>query len=198
MPMSSARSNALSVIAVLAPLLLFVLLASNGRKLWGGSELPNDLQPSLVPTLGKVVEPDSRTGLSITVFADGVGLPTGSGTAQEGAAVYTQHCQACHGVRGTQGINDRLVGGIGSLATGTPIRTVGSYWPYATTLFDYIRRAMPYPTPGVLSNAQLYAVTAYLLFENGIIEQDERLDADSLPAIAMPNRDGFSPEFQPK
>ena len=194
MPMSSARS----VVALLALLLLIVLIASNGRRLWGGPELPNDLQPSLVPTLGKVVEAESAIGLSLTVFPDGMGLPTGSGTAREGAAVYTQHCQACHGVRGTQGINDRLVGGIGSLATGAPIRTVGSYWPYATTLFDYIRRAMPYPTPGVLSNAQLYAVTAYLLYENGIVGQDQRLDAAGLPAIAMPNRDGFSPAFQPK
>ena len=192
MPMFSARS----VVAVLGLILGLVLLASNTGKLWGAPALPNELRPALVPALGKVAEANSPNGVSITVYPDGTGLPAGSGNAREGAIVYTQHCQACHGARGTRGVNDRLVGGIGSLGTAAPVRTVGSYWPYATTLYDYIRRAMPYPTPGVLTHSQLYAVTAYLLYENGIVEQDTRLDAVSLPQIEMPNRDGFSTSLQ--
>ena len=95
-------------------------------------------------------------------------------------------------VRG--GIKDRLVGGRGSLESDMPIKTVGSFWPYATTLFDYIRRAMPYPTPGALTNDDTYAVAAYILNLNGILPADAKLDRESLPKIRMPNRDGFVPD----
>jgi len=147
---------------------------------------------------GVVVTPDELSRLSITVFPDGRGLPEGTGNATTGTKVYQTHCLACHGAGGQDGINDALSGGAGTLVSTRPKRTVGSYWPYATSLFDYIRRAMPYNTPGSLSNDDLYAVTAYLLHINRIIPADKTLNATTLPAVVMPNRDGFIwPEVAP-
>jgi len=143
------------------------------------------------PRLGEALDAHSLADLDYTVLPNGDGLPAGSGTAADGALVYRAHCLGCHGEAGSGGVNDTLVGGHGSLATENPIKTVGSYWPYATTLFDYVRRAMPYQTPGVLTNDEIYAVTAYVLFLNGIVAEDERLTAESLPDVLMPNRDGF-------
>jgi cytochrome c len=118
----------------------------------------------------------------------------------QGKQVFSDNCAACHGDNGQGGIKDRLVGGQGTLATDKPIKTVGSFWPYATTLFDYIHRAMPYPTPGSLSNDDTYAVVAFILSLNGIIPTDGKVDRASLPNIKMPNRDGFipDPEFDPR
>lgn len=130
----------------------------------------------------------------IDVRSDGTGLPVGSGTPAQGKAVYADNCEACHGANGQGGPKDRLVGGQGSLATENPVKTIGSYWPYATTLYDYIHRAMPYPAPGSLDVNDTYAVVAYLLSLNGIISADTKLDQNSLPKIEMPNRDGFIPE----
>lgn len=106
--------------------------------------------------------------------------------------MYDERCAACHGSKG-QGTDDfpELVGGVGSLKGGKPLLTVGSYWPYATTLWDYTRRAMPYQQPGSLTPNEVFAVTAYLLFLNGIIAEGTVLDQTTLPAIRMPNRDGF-------
>jgi cytochrome c len=134
----------------------------------------------------------------IDVRPDGKGLPEGSGTVARGKSVYEENCEACHGPNGQGGIKDRLVGGRGSLATESPVKTVGSYWPYATTLFDYIHRAMPYQSPGSLGVDDTYAVAAYILSLNGILPSDGKLDKNSLPAIRMPNRDGFipAPEFR--
>ena len=128
---------------------------------------------------------------------DGEGLPTGSGTAKTGTSVYLANCMACHGEKGTGGINDTLVGGHGSLTSNRPQKTIGSYWPYATTLFDYVRRAMPYQTPGSLTNDEIYAVTAYLLYLNDIIDQDKELNAETLPEVKMPNRDNFVWAYSP-
>jgi S-disulfanyl-L-cysteine oxidoreductase SoxD len=130
----------------------------------------------------------------IDVRPDGKGLPEGSGTVARGKSVYEQNCEACHGPNGQGGIKDRLVGGHGSIATDTPVKTVGSYWPYATTLFDYIHRAMPYQAPGSLSVDDTYAVAAYILNLNGILPPDGKLDWNTLPAINMPNRAGFIPD----
>jgi mono/diheme cytochrome c family protein len=130
----------------------------------------------------------------IDVRPDGQGLPDGSGTAAHGKEVYQQNCEVCHGANGVGGNYDRLVGGQGTLATDVPIKTIGSYWPYATTLFDYIRRAMPFPAPGSLSNDDTYAVVAYLLSLNGILAADGKVDRQTLPKVAMPNRDGFIPD----
>jgi cytochrome c len=112
--------------------------------------------------------------------------------------VYATKCLACHGPEGANGVNDRLVGGQGTLTSATPVKTIGSYWPYATTVFDYVRRAMPYPAPHSLSDAEAYAVTAYLLHLNGIIGADDVMDATSLPKVKMPNRDGFRSAIPPK
>ena len=128
---------------------------------------------------------------STSVFPDGRGLPEGKGTARQGKALYERYCMACHGLEGNNGINDRLAGGAGSLTGNAPIKTIGSYWPYATTLFDYIARAMPYNAPGSLNTEELYSVTAYLLSINNIIDPDAALDDHSLPLVVMPNRDGF-------
>ena len=143
------------------------------------------------PRLGEAVPGDVLATIDYTVLPDGNGLPPGSGSAETGASVYRAHCASCHGADGTGGLNDRIVGGLGSLGTAAPIKTVGSYWPYATTLFDYIRRAMPYQAPGTLSDDQLYAVTAYVLSLDGIVGPRATLDARSLPKVEMPNRNGF-------
>lgn len=128
---------------------------------------------------------------------EGIELPPGRGTAREGAAVYAQRCAACHGATGTEGPNDRLVGGQGTLDSDRPVKTVGSYWPYATTLWDFIYRAMPVDSPGSLTPNQVYALTAFILSRNGIVEETMILDRESLPEVRMPNRDGFVPDARP-
>lgn len=143
------------------------------------------------PDLGTPVIEAEIAAIDLTIMPDGTRLPDGSGTARAGALVYARHCAACHGAGGEGGPNDRLVGGHGSLTSDRPIRTVGSFWPYATTIFDYVRRAMPYQTPGALNADDLYAVTAYVLHLNGIVDEDEVMDARSLPKVEMPNRTGF-------
>ena len=143
------------------------------------------------PGLGERVPAGQTTDLDFAVFPDGEGLPEGEGTAIEGFAIYQAQCLLCHGESGQNGINDRLVGGQGSLTSDSPVKTIGSYWPYATTVFDYLRRAMPHQAPGTLDVNALYALTAYLLAENGIIERNAKLDATTLPSVEMPNREGF-------
>ncbi|WP_343712014.1 cytochrome c [Inquilinus sp.] len=143
---------------------------------------------------GRPATPDEIKAWDIDVRPDGAGLPDGGGTVTRGKAVYDENCAACHGDAGQGGYRDRLVGGQGTLATSQPVKTVGSYWPYATSLFDYVRRAMPYPAPGSLSDDDTYAVVAYLLNLNGIVPAGATLDKSSLPKITMPNRDGFIPE----
>ena len=143
------------------------------------------------PNLGRAATPAEVAGWDISIAPDGRGLPSGSGTSAEGALVYAQKCQACHGEKGVSGPNDRLVGGQGTLASKTPVRTVGSYWPYATTVFDYVRRAMPFAQPHSLTDSEVYAVTAHLLSLNGIIGEQDVMSADSLPKVKMPNRDNF-------
>jgi len=143
------------------------------------------------PGLGVPATPEQIAGWDISIDPSGANLPAGSGSVAQGAAVYMTYCLACHGEGGQGATNDRLVGGHGSLASDSPIKTVGSYWPYATTLFDYIRRAMPFTLPGSLTDEQAYALTAYLLELNGIIDEDTVINAQPLPAVEMPNRDGF-------
>ena len=143
---------------------------------------------------GRPATPEEIKLWDIDVLPDGRGLPEGSGTAVQGKTVYEANCEVCHGPNGQGGIKDRLVGGQGTLASDNPIKTVGSYWPYATTLFDYIRRAMPYQAPGLLGSDDTYAVVAYILSLNGILPADGKLDRSTLPNIRMPNRDGFIPE----
>jgi S-disulfanyl-L-cysteine oxidoreductase SoxD len=143
------------------------------------------------PNLGTEITQDELAAWDISIQTDGSGLPPGSGDAATGAEIYAVKCMACHGEKGAGMPNDRLVGGQGTLGDLMQIRTVGSYWPYATTIFDYIRRAMPFLMPESLTDNEVYALTAYLLAENGIIDEDEVMDARSLPKVEMPNRDGF-------
>jgi cytochrome c len=147
-----------------------------------------------MPRFGQPITEADVAAWDISIGPEGRGLPPGQGSVNQGEAIYAAKCQGCHGEKGVGGPNDALVGGIGSLAPGkTPVRTVGSYWPYATTLFDYIRRAMPFPEPKSLTNDEVYAVSAYILNLNGIIAGGDVLDARSLPNVKMPNRDGFIP-----
>jgi cytochrome c len=130
---------------------------------------------------------------AITVVPDGRGLPPGSGTAARGRAVYQAQCASCHNDNG-EGRDAQypaLKGGIGSLATRSPRKTVGSYWPYATTVFDYIRRSMPFDHPRSLTADEVYSVTAFVLFLNGIVAETAEMNAKTLPAVKMPNRNGF-------
>jgi S-disulfanyl-L-cysteine oxidoreductase SoxD len=144
------------------------------------------------PNLGKPISQEDLAPWDISIGPDGAGLPPGSGTVKQGEAVFAAKCQACHGEKGAGRPNDRLVGGEGSLpGDKPPIKTIGSYWPYATTLFDYIRRAMPFNESKSLTNDEVYGVVAYLLNLNGIIPEGETMNAQSLPKVTMPNRDGF-------
>jgi len=146
------------------------------------------------PKLGQPIAPADIAPWDISIGPDGAGLPPGRGTAAQGEAVYVAKCQACHGEKGAGRPNDRLVGGKGTLAPNqTPVKTVGSYWPYATTLFDYVRRAMPFQESQSLSSDEVYAVSAYILNLNEIVGKDDVLDAQTLPQVKMPNRDGFIP-----
>ena len=134
---------------------------------------------------------------NIDVAPSGEGLPPGRGTVPQGATVYAAKCAKCHGASGTEGPMDRLVGGQHSLATTAPVKTIGSYWPYATTLYDYIHRAMPFDAPQSLTPDEVYSVTAWLLHQNGIIAENAVIDSSTLPAIQMPNRHGFVPDPRP-
>ena len=147
------------------------------------------------PKLGMHVSEAEIAAWNIEIAPDGVNLPAGSGTAAQGEKIFAEKCQVCHGERGAGKPNDQLVGGFGTLMTPDKpaVKTVGSFWPYATTLFDYTRRAMPWMAPKSLSDAEVYSVTAYILMLNGIIKSDAIMDANSLPKVAMPNRDGFMP-----
>src|SRR5215475_12285858 len=145
------------------------------------------------PNRGKGISPEHLAFWDISIGPDGAGLPSGSGTVKQGEAVFAAKCQACHGEKAAGRPNDRLVGGQGSLpGDKAPIKTIGSYWPYATTLFDYIRRAMPLNESKSLTNDEIYGVVAYLLNLNGIVAEDATMNAQSLPKVAMPNHDGFT------
>jgi len=154
--------------------------------------------PSRQPAFGAAVSAEEIARWDISIPPSGAGLPAGSGTAKQGAAVYGAKCLACHGEKGAGKPADVLVGGIGSLATARPVRTVGSYWPYATTLFDYVRRAMPITNPLSLSDDEVYAVSAYVPFLNGIVGEDAVMNAQTVPQVKMPNRDGFVSEWPPR
>jgi S-disulfanyl-L-cysteine oxidoreductase SoxD len=147
--------------------------------------------------IGRAATPAEIAGWNIDVDRYGNNLPLGSGSVSHGHEVFDQQCAACHGAKGEGGVGDRLVGGQGTLATPRPVRTVGSYWPYAPTLFDYIRRAMPQNAPQSLSNEDVYAVSAYILNLNGLLPADATLDAKTLSTIQMPNRAMFVGDPRP-
>ena len=147
--------------------------------------------------VGRAASPEEIGQWDISVAPDGAGLPEGSGTAAQGREVYANRCSKCHGAKGEGGDSVALAGGQGTLNSPKPLRTVGSYWPHATTVWDYINRAMPFKNPGVLSRDQVYAVTAFVLFLNGIVAENAVMDAHSLPKVQMPNRGGFVADPRP-
>jgi S-disulfanyl-L-cysteine oxidoreductase SoxD len=171
-------------------------VAAGGVLLIAATASPSRAQ---LPTfgLGRAPTADEVKAWDITIPPDGQGLPPGSGTAVLGKPIYTVKCASCHGEEGKNPKYDSLVGGRGTLKTDKPVRTVGSFWPYATTLWSYIRRAQPFDEPGSLTPDDVYAVTAYLLYLNGIIGEEEVLDARSLPRVEMPNRHGFVADPRP-
>ena len=141
--------------------------------------------------LGTPVSEADLEGFDLIAEPDGTGFPAGGGTARQGKAVYDINCAVCHGANGEGTSGNTIIVGGDMQSEGPPLRTVGSYWPYASTVFDFIRRAMPATAPKSLTNEQVYQVTAYVLFMNGIIGEDTELNADTLPSIEMPNADGF-------
>ena len=141
--------------------------------------------------IGRPPTPEELKAWSISVSPDGKGLPEGRGTAAEGAEMFANRCARCHGPKGEGKESVALVGGMGTLKNPKPLRTVGSFWPYATTVFDYINRAMPLTAPRSLTDSQYYAVTAYLLQREGIIAAGTVIDAKSLPKVQMPARSHF-------
>jgi|SRR5579871_5926190 len=144
------------------------------------------------PNLGKAASSEEIAPWDVSIGPDGAGLPAGSGTPKQGEQIFLAKCLACHGEKGAGKPNDQLVGGKDLLEPGrAPVKTVGNYWPYATTVFDYVRRAMPLNEPKSLQDDEVYAVVAYILWLNGIIGENDTMDARSLPGVRMPNRDGF-------
>src|SRR5438128_6466364 len=147
--------------------------------------------------VGRSATADEIRELSGAIAPDGGGLPEGSGTVAAGREVFASQCARCHGSKAQGDIGPALVGGQGTLATARPLKTVGSFWPYATTLWDFINRAMPFDKPGLLRPSEVYALAAYILNLNGIIGTSDVMDAKSLPKVKMPNRDGFVADPRP-
>ncbi|MFL9907164.1 c-type cytochrome [Paraburkholderia sp. RL17-337-BIB-A] len=158
---------------------------------------PGELNAGTQYGIGTPLTDQDLAAWNIDIAPDGRGLPPGSGDVATGAHLFAAKCAACHGARGEGGLGDQLIGGLGTLTSARPQRTVGSYWPYATTLFDYIRRAMPYNAPESLSADEVYAVSAFLLNQNGVVPANTRLDAATLPRVVMPNRHGFVADPRP-
>jgi hypothetical protein len=147
--------------------------------------------------VGRPPTPEEIRALGSAIAPDGTGLPTGSGTVAQGRTLFTAQCARCHGPNGEGDVGPRLVGGQGTLATPRPLKTVGSFWPYATTLWDYVNRAMPFDRPGLLEPSEVYAAVAFLLNLNGIVGDDVVMNSTTLPAVRMPNRDGFVSDPRP-
>lgn len=143
------------------------------------------------PKLGVPLSPAASAAWDISIFPDGRGLPPGRGTARQGRVLYDAQCARCHGAGGRGGTAEELAGSSSALNGPDPDKTIGTYWPYATTIFDMTKRSMPMGAPGSLTDDQVYALTAYLLFANKIIAEDFEIDPQTLPLVKMPNRDGF-------
>jgi cytochrome c len=175
--------------------------------MWTRSALASTIVFAAVATLaaqsprfgvGRPPTPDEVRGLGAAIAPDGGGLPDGSGTVAEGRTVFATRCASCHGPNGEGGgVGAALAGGQGTLATAKPLKTVGSFWPQATTVWDYVNRAMPFDQPGLLKPEEVYAVVAYILNLNGIISENAVMNASTLPAVKMPNRDGFVADPRP-
>jgi S-disulfanyl-L-cysteine oxidoreductase SoxD len=149
------------------------------------------------PNLGKPIDPAEIAAWDISILPDGTGLPPGSGTPAQGAPIYAQKCAMCHGIDGKGGVNAAVVGG-DPIKDMESAKTIANFWPYATTLFDFTRRAMPWQQPKTLTNDEVYALTAYILALNKLIGETDEMNAKTLPKVKMPNRDGFIIRFPDK
>jgi S-disulfanyl-L-cysteine oxidoreductase SoxD len=149
------------------------------------------------PNLGKPIDPAEIAAWDISILPDGTGLPAGGGTPVQGAPIYAQKCAMCHGIDGKGGVNAAVVGG-GPIKDMESAKTIANFWPYATTVFDYIRRAMPWQQPRSLTNDEVYALTAYILALNKLTGENDEMNAKTLPKVKMPNRDGFIIRFPDK
>jgi S-disulfanyl-L-cysteine oxidoreductase SoxD len=149
------------------------------------------------PNLGQRIDPADVAQWDIDILPDGSGLPPGRGTSADGARIYSQKCVACHGEGGKGGLAAALIGGGPLTGPGSPKR-IANFWPYATTLFDFTRRAMPWNAPRTLTNEEVYALTAYILALNKLIGENDVMNAETLPKVMMPNRDGFIVRFPEK
>lgn len=171
---------------------LFALLAAAGMLASCGA--PGSSSPGVPESrlgIGRLATSEEVGGWDIDIRPDGSGLPAGSGSVAAGRATYDARCASCHGAGGAGATAPALVGGMGTLATRRPSRTIGSFWPYAPTVYDYIYRAMPWDRPMSMTPSEVYAVTAYLLNANKLLADDAVMDAKTLPAVRMPNRGGF-------
>ena len=149
------------------------------------------------PNLGQPITHAELSAWEIHILPDGTGLPKGSGTSAQGAAIYAQKCMHCHGEGAKGGVNAALVGAPPIKSIDSP-KTIANFWPYATTIFDFIRRAMPWQQPRTLTDDEVYALTAYILAQNKLIGERDVMNAQTLPKVRMPNRDNFIPRFPDK
>jgi mono/diheme cytochrome c family protein len=147
------------------------------------------------PNLGRPIDAADLAAWDISIMPDGAGLPPGSGTPARGAQVFAQKCAMCHGDNGKGGINAAMVGGRPLTSGIETAKTIANFWPYATTVFDFIRRTMPWQQPRTLGNEEVYALTAYILALNKLIGENDTMNAETLPKVQMPNRDGFIVRF---
>ena len=165
--------------------------------LFQGFETGRSETPSATYGFGQTATKAQIKAWDIDIAPDGAGLPPGQGTVQKGRQIFLKKCAACHGPTGREGPMNRLMDGQGTLKTSKPLKTVGSYWPYATTLFDYVHRAMPFIAPQSLSPDEVYSLVAWILYQNKIIPENTVMDAKTLPSVRMPNEKGFAPDPRP-
>jgi cytochrome c len=182
-----------SVISAIAAGVI-ALVGGAGVAQAGEPDVVPNLDLNLRPNLGKPIMPAELAPWNITILPDGTNLPPGSGKAAEGEKVYAEKCSACHGEKGQGGIAGQVIGGPPK-ATLDGGKTIANFWPAATTLFDFIRRAMPYSAPKSLTDQEVYALTAYLLAANKLIGENDEINAKTLPQVKMPNRDNFIIRF---
>jgi S-disulfanyl-L-cysteine oxidoreductase SoxD len=186
----SMRKSAIAGIAAS----VVVMAGSAGMVLAGGPEQEPNLDQNLRPNLGKPITAADLAPWDITILPDGTNLPPGTGRAADGEKIFAEKCGACHGDKGQGGIAGQVIGGPPK-ATLDGGKTIANFWPAATTLFDFIRRAMPYTAPRSLTDQEVYALTAYLLAANKLIGENDEINAKTLPQVKMPNRDNFIVRF---